>query len=429
LSVLALLSGLYAESLDEATLHFRAEVQAAQSDDLSPAVREALRHLAGIPGEGSASYAERVRMVLDSMGEALPEKVRKSAHALVELGNKEAEEKSKALKVAAAEAMDELVKANDVPAIESLIQKTSKGLEEGSWLMANPRTRVALESLQRVNQFARQWLSVLQAKEEGNSKQALNALAVLRSQLDTSPTDASKLRERIRLMVRSLGVPSAEDAEKEIRGLLESVLAAKSAVEIDPILQKLRERQELWSASRDLSDGSIGSLAERASRFARTWQDYLAAKSSDNSERVRRALDTLAGEDLFLPGIPRSMLLQRAMSEAPAKAQGSTLGAGARPSGSGFDQLLLSCKTLEDLDKLLPQLEDAVRQGNPALHVPGPTNPFQILTELRAIDGNTRTRTRRNFRRLRLRNSLRRSGLDLVRLEWSRHLPETCDNS
>ena len=149
------------------------------------------------------------------MGEVLPEKLRQSARAFVEVASKEAEEKSKALKATAAEAMDELLKANDVQSVESVIRKTSPALEDRGWLTMNSRSRDGMESIQRINQFARQWLLVLQAKEAGNSKQALNALVGLRSQLDTSPTlDTSKLRERIRLMARSLGVPSAEDAEQ-----------------------------------------------------------------------------------------------------------------------------------------------------------------------------------------------------------------------
>jgi hypothetical protein len=61
-----------------------------------------------------------------------------------------------------------------------------------------------------------------------------------------------------------------------------------------------------------------------------------------------------AGDDLALPGVPRSMLLELSMTENSAKPGSIATPAVAKSGRSRFEELLVSCKTLTDLEKLMP---------------------------------------------------------------------------
>jgi hypothetical protein len=101
---------------------------------------------------------------------------------------------------------------------------------------------------------------------------------------------------------------------------------------------------------------------------------------------MRRALDALAGDELALPGVPRSMLLELSMTESSAKPGGIATPPVAKSGRSRFEELLVSCKTLVDLEKLMPDLQQAARAAAPPYSGFNPMQGMQTLGQLQAIN-------------------------------------------
>lgn len=379
-------AGAPAAPLDEAREKLQAEIESAsENTKLSPAQQEALRALGIGVLDDRLESAGHLRWMPAQTGAALPESVRASAEAFVAAQGREIEVQAGALETKASRIFEQVWMAHDAPKLESLLGEIDAASTDAGLAGMNPRGRAALDALQRGRQVARQWLEILNSQSGGDRIKALGALASLHSQTDALPPGSSaNASERIRETVRALGIPAAEDAGKEIGALIAQIVAAASAREIDPLLATLRERQELWMAARDLAPPGGIALAERAGRFARSWQEYVAARAGGDDARAQKVIESLVREDPGVPGISRSMLLERAMAEPDTAA--------VRESPASFDQLLLSCKTLAQLEKSLPELEEAARNsrfGNARAGVAYSTAfaaALRILPELHALD-------------------------------------------
>jgi hypothetical protein len=147
--------------------------------------------------------------------------------------------------------------------------------------------------------------------------------------------------------------------EVRVTALGGKVLAAATVKEIDTILNELATLQTSAQSSDDGSERKGAALVRSTLEFTRRWQEFLAARAAGNIEKARSVLAELTGYSRDYPGIPRSEILARAYGEDAATADGK------KAAGTGGvlvspEQILAKIKTLDDLDRLLPEFQASI---------------------------------------------------------------------
>ena len=385
LFLILLAASALAETSAEALAAFRKNLQKTASDKKLPApAREAMRMWGErfASGELRGLSGENLREWMTGQGDQLPADVRQSALALAEALDREAAARVAEIETLARETLEGLMQAGHAAALEPLAERARAALQSGQAAPMSERSQAALQMLANAQRLVGAWQAAFAARAAGQPAEALRALGGLASETQgLSPEIARQLREKAREMARTLGVLPPAEAEKELRGIVAQVLAAETAKDLDPILQNLRAKSSLWNAARELGGTESAELAGRGARFAASWQEYLAAKSAGSAERVRTILTNLANSESDVPGVPRSMLLERSLAESSAP-QTSAHAMTGHPGVTRFYQLLETCKTLSDLETKLPAIE--------SIGPDTPTNAFareaRLLEELRTIN-------------------------------------------
>ena len=157
---------------------------------------------------------------------------------------------------------------------------------------------------------------------------------------------------------RKAAVGNTDDMEARVTALGAKVLAATTAKEIDPILAELAAIQTGAQSSGDGSEKKGAALVRGTLEFTRQWQEFLAARSVGNLEKVRSLLANLTGLSRDYPGIPRSEILARAYGEDVIATDGKKTASPAVLDSP--DQVLAKIKTLDDLDRLLPAFQASI---------------------------------------------------------------------
>jgi hypothetical protein len=309
----------------------------------------------------------------------MPAAVREAALTLAAALEHESEARFKELEVTTRVAIETLIQSPDGEALKPLAEKVHAAFEESKTLTMSERGQTAVQTLSETERLIQGWQAVFAAQSEGQPSEAIRRLSNLGSESQRTPLDLRrKLEQKSQQLARTLGVLPLAEAETEMRALLEKVLAATTPQELDPILKTLRDRRELWNAARQLGATESADLADRCAKFAASWQEHLVAKAAGADDRARSILGELARADANLPGVPRSLLLERSYAEAVAEPAPNARG----PVADRFEQVLIACKTLTDLEAKLPELEKAARRT--------PGNPFadhtQVLEEARGIN-------------------------------------------
>ena len=137
------------------------------------------------------------------------------------------------------------------------------------------------------------------------------------------------------------------------------ILAAETAKDVDPLIADLAALKAGMRLHDEDPDGQISEVARSVDEFARRWQDFLAARAAGNVERVRSVLAEMLVYGREFPGIPRSEILARAYGAPPKSGDGKNPveAAALLPTP---EQILAKIKTLDDLDRFVPEFTAAV---------------------------------------------------------------------
>ena len=332
---LALFAGaVSAETAAEAFTAFQKSLREAASDKQLPEnVRKAMNDWSERFGRSALRQlpAQSMREWLATQGESLPKNVRSSAQTFIETVAHEED-----ARVAELESLSRTITGslagNDEAATEALVQKIPALTPDRGRVPTSEREQVVLMALAQNGRLLEKWKTARAAGSAGKSLEAIRALeSIVQETRESHEEFPAKLREKSRALARTLGVIPAEEAGMELRRLVEQILAAKDAKEVDPILQNLHARRDLWGAARDLGGTESFELAEKTLRFAASWQEYLAAKAAGAADRAHSVLNNLAQNDAAVPGVPRSMLLERSLAEVAAKPAPASMNAGTPP--------------------------------------------------------------------------------------------------
>jgi hypothetical protein len=369
----------FAETSAELFTIFRQKLEQAVTDQNTPVEsRETFRRLSSMlaNGERRGFSAEKLR---DFGTMEKPAAVREAALALAAALDHESEARFKELDATARSAVETLIQSPDGEALKPLAEKVHTTIDEAKSLVMTERGQAALQSLNETERLIQSWQAAFSAQSDGQPAEAMRRLGNSGSELQRIfPDLGRKLEQKSRQFARTLGVLPPAEAETEMRTLLEKVLAAATPQELDPILNTLRTRRELWNAARQLGAAESADLADRCAKFAASWQEHVAAKAAGANDRARSILAELARADANLPGVPRSLLLERSYTDATAESA-----AGARgPAPGRFEEVLATCKTLADLEAKMPELEKTARRSGGNMF----TDNVVTLEDLRAIN-------------------------------------------
>ena len=152
--------------------------------------------------------------------------------------------------------------------------------------------------------------------------------------------------------------PATDYSEATVKSAGAKILTAETAKELDPLISELSALNERLQNSEDGSERKGVALARSTLEFARRWQDFLAARTAGNLEKARSVLGELTGYGREYPGVPRSEILARAYGEDGGKAGGKKPAEGSATLASP-EQILSTIKTLDDLDRILPEFTAA----------------------------------------------------------------------
>lgn len=372
--LLLLSAPAFAETSAEALAAFRKAMQEAVSDKgtATPKSDPLLMMSAQVAyGNGVWLSAEELRKWIAESGVSFPPAVQKTAAALCEALDRDEKTALAETEALTRELLDGVMQAHDEKAFAALAKRANAELEKRRYRngVSSKSNEVAKQALSQTKYLIETWQHIY-AKAALSSIDALGIMGNIATTAREFPPDVERqLREKSIAFVRSLGVLSPEDAEKAVGKLIEQTLAATSAKELDPIVQELHAKKDLWSMARDFCPREIAERTARAERFVGSWQEYLAAKAAGSPDRMSSVLLTLTSPEMSVPGVPRSMLLTLGMEKQNAAPP-------AVPVESRFTQLLAECKTLTDLETKLGEIESTTQQSQ---------NGLRTFAELRSI--------------------------------------------
>lgn len=363
--LLLLSAPAFAETSAEALATLRKALQEAESE------KAATMSDVNAFGNTAGLSAEVLREWIAGIGVTLPPAVQKAATALYEALDRDEKTALAETEAVTRELLDGVLQARDEKTFAALA-KTAKAEEERRRFRSGASSKAneaAKQALSQMRYLIETWQQIY-VKAALGSLDAVGVMGNIPSITREFPSDVERqLREKSVAFVRSLGVLSPDDAEKAVGKLIEETLAATSAQELDPIVQDLHAKKDLWSTARDFCPREIAERTARAERFAGSWQEYLAAKSAGSTERMSSVLLLLTSPEMSVPGVPRSMLLTLGVEKQNAEPP-------VVPVASRFTQLLAECKTLTDLETKLSEIESTTHQSQ---------NGLRTFAELRSI--------------------------------------------
>ena len=185
-------------------------------------------------------------------------------------------------------------------------------------------------------------------RQRGSSRDAASLPWIPRSVMIASLQRDQKLTQ-----------PDGEDSDAKVKAIGAKVLTTETAKELDAIIGELNQWQTLSQNSSDGSERQNAALIRSTLELARLWQDFLALRSVGNLEKARSVLTQMTGSGREFPGIPRSEILARAYGEEIAQSGEKKPGGPAAPLASP-EQILAKMKTLDDLERLMPEFTAAI---------------------------------------------------------------------
>ena len=394
------------ELLNELKVAASADLQALRKASKAPAQDEqiiglsmALERLGNSGAEEGQAIFPLIPAVSQVQAKTSSEKVRALAKTLLAQINTEAATRQ-AQETARLEAIGKLsagqwLAAKSARDLDAPIADVSKALNiapRGTDGSIPPEQSALRQQLQVLLSLLQNRQDFFLKMEAGETREAV---AILRQR--SSSRDAASLPWIPRsVMIASLQrdqkltQTDGEDSDAKLRAIGAKVLTTETAKELDPILVELNQWQTLAQSSSDGAEKQSAALIRSTLELARLWQDFLALRSVGNLEKARGVLTQMTGSGREFPGIPRSEILARAYGEEVANSVEKKPGGPAAPLASP-EQILAKMKTLEDLDRLMPEFAAATK--------PDWSRWSEISNELQTIA--------RSYRDLRTGNSAR----------------------
>ena len=258
--------------------------------------------------------------------------------------------------------------------------------------------------LQTLKNFLQNRQDYFVKMEAGDPRQALACLRNIGSSSDLAAISWVPRSVLLATIQRDqkAAQPAIDTSEETVKKLGAKILTIEAAVELDAVIAELSALAEPSTNYEDGSERKGAALARSTLEFARRWQDFLAARAAGNVEKARSVLSELTGLGRDYPGVPRSAILARAYGEEIGKTGGKKT-TGPVASLASPEQILEKIKSLEDLDRLLPEFSAAITGDRGTWS--------NVLNDLQTLA--------RTYRELRAGNSTRislgLSGLDSTR--------------
>ena len=154
--------------------------------------------------------------------------------------------------------------------------------------------------------------NLLAAEEEGRRREALGMLRTLFHEKSAPCFAPAELHALLNRHARKLGMPSTDEAEDAVRGIIAKAMAAAKPAELDPPLDQINRAGEMWSDLRSSDDTirTLFRLTEVGREFVVRWQDFLIQRASGEIKSAQATLRNLAAKAETEPLYPRAQLLE-----------------------------------------------------------------------------------------------------------------------
>ena len=214
----------------------------------------------------------------------------------------------------------------------------------------SPARLVQVRELAVLLRFTKAFQDVLAERSEARLREAGERLRALYQSSEVPGLSGTEVRALLDETGRKLGMPSLDDAEREVGAIIATAMAASSPVELDPLLDQLIRVSRMWADfSLYESTKSKARLGSVGLEFVARWQDFLAAKADGRTRDAQSIIERLLQFAEKEPTYPRGKLIEA--KSALGAEPGAALVAEVTPAG---EKLLAGIKTLNDLLTQMP---------------------------------------------------------------------------
>lgn len=164
----------------------------------------------------------------------------------------------------------------------------------------------AYGQLQLFRQFAVTWQEFMKHREAGGNANAAQCLERLASYAQTVRwLDPLTVSSALQKATRSVGTPSKEELDEQIRSLVDRTLSAAKSSDLDSLLVETKKLKSFGSQLPERGSYRINSVE----RFIENVQELLFARETMDGAKVREFLTRVENQETEELGIPRSRFL------------------------------------------------------------------------------------------------------------------------